>query len=245
MDIHAIAYNFSYIEGKDPDLKDVQARLYREIFTKIVNGEFLPGKHLVEEELARLYEVSRTPVREVLIALQRNGIVERVRNCGARVAVFTADDVEEIYDIRKALECLAVPNAVRILKLNELVELEHRLELLNKRSGAKTNAQQAEIDLRLHWLITINSGNRRLIAYLNDVSPLIHSLRLMAYQNDQRARQSGEEHLAIVHALLRRDVALAQRLLAEHIETGKRESLEDLLQNVLAQVQIWKRCGRR
>ncbi len=210
----------------DIEQDGVQAKLYREIFTKIVNGEFPPGKHLVEEELARLYDISRTPVREVLIALQRNGIIERVRNRGARVAVFTADDVEEIYDIRKALECLAVPNSIRALKLNELLELEHRLEILNRRSGVKINTQQAEIDLRLHRLITINSGNRRLIAYLNDVSPLIHSLRLMAYQNDHRARQSGEEHLAIVQAFRRRDVQLARNLLADHIETGKREALE-------------------
>jgi GntR family transcriptional regulator, rspAB operon transcriptional repressor len=204
----------------------VQTKLYREIFTKIINGEFPPGKHLVEEELAKLYEVSRTPVREVLIALQRNGIVGRTRNRGARVAVFTADDVEEIYDIRKALECLAVSNAVRALKLNELLQLEQRLEALNGRRGAKVNAEQAEIDLRLHRLITLSSGNRRLIAYLDDVSPLIHSLRLMAYRNDEGARQSGEEHLAIVKAFLRRDVELARNLLAEHIEIGKREALE-------------------
>lgn len=206
--------------------QQLDSGLYMAILSEIISGELPPGKRLVEEELARTFHVSRTPIREVLIALDRNGLVERVQNRGARVASFTADDVEEIYEIRKALECLSVPNAVRAVKLNDLLELERRLETLNRSSGPNCNKQQAEVDLELHRLIISHSGNRRLIAYLENLSLLIHSLRLMAYLNDQRARQAGEEHLAIVRALLRRDVELAQRLLAEHIETGKREVLE-------------------
>jgi DNA-binding GntR family transcriptional regulator len=181
---------------------------------------------LVEEELAKAFHVSRTPIREVLVALQRDGLVERVWNCGARVVSFTADDVEEIFEIRKALECASMSHAVRTLKLNDLLELEQRLEVLNRRSGPKCDQEQGEIDLRLHRMIIMHSGNRRLTAYLENLSMLIHSLRLMAYLNDQRARQSGEEHLAIVRALLRRDVELARKLLADHIETGKQEALE-------------------
>lgn len=206
--------------------QDVHSRLYAAILGKIINGELPPGKRLIEEDLARTYRVSRTPIREVLVALHRDGLVERTRNRGAKVASFTADDVDEIYEIRKALECLSVPNAVRNLKLNELLELERRLETLNRGSGPKCNQEQGEVDLKLHRLIISHSGNRRLIAYLENLSMLIHSLRLMAYRNDERARQSGNEHLAIVRAFLRRDVESAQRLLAEHIDTGKREALE-------------------
>jgi DNA-binding GntR family transcriptional regulator len=208
----------------------LHSQLYAAILARIINGDLPPGARLVEEELARTHKVSRTPIRERLVTLHRDGLVERVRNRGARVASFTADDVEEIYEIRKALECLGVPNAVRTLKWNGLLELERRLDTLNRGSGPKCNQQQGEIDLRLHQLIVAHSGNRRLIAYLDNLSMLIHSLRLMAYRSDQRARQSGEEHLAIVRAFLRRDVELAQRLLAEHIETGKREALELFIQ---------------
>jgi DNA-binding GntR family transcriptional regulator len=79
---------------------------------------------LVEEDLASAHDVSRTPIREILFALERDGLVKRVKNQGAKVVAFTADDVEEIYEIRKALESLAVRRAVPNLKLNDLFEFE-------------------------------------------------------------------------------------------------------------------------
>jgi DNA-binding GntR family transcriptional regulator len=201
-------------------------QLYAAILGKILSGEFAPGYWLVEDELARTYNTSRTPIREVLMGLARDGLVERLRNRGARVVAVTPDDVEEIYDIRQALECLSIRGAVRKLRLTDLLEFERRLEELNRGGGARWQEKQAEIDLQLHQLIISHSGNRRLIAFLENISVLIHSLRLLGYRDDQRARRGGEEHLGIVRALLRRDAELAERLMAEHMETGKKFALE-------------------
>lgn len=206
--------------------QELHSFLYRAVLDRIISGEFGPGQRLVEEDLARTYRVSRTPIREVLLAFQKDGLVERVRNCGARVVSFTADDVEELFDIRKALEIHCVPNVVRAIELNELVELERRLEALSATPGPRWRDEHASIDLKLHHLIVANSGNRRLIAYMKKLSLLRESLQFASFSADLHVRETGEQHLAIIQALLRRDVELAQRLLAEHIESGKRNALE-------------------
>jgi len=206
--------------------EELHSFLYGALLEKIISGDLGPGRRLVEEELARSFGVSRTPIREVLLAFEKDGLVERVRNRGAKVVSFTADDVEELFDIRKALEIHCVPNVVRTIKLNELLELERRLEALADGSSAKWRDEHARIDLKLHHLIVENSGNRRLIAEMKRLSMLLESLQIASFRSDIRVRNTGAQHLAIIRALLRRDIDLAQRLLAEHIENGKRNAID-------------------
>jgi GntR family transcriptional regulator, rspAB operon transcriptional repressor len=206
--------------------EELHSFLYGVLLEKIISGDLGPGQRLVEEDLARTYGVSRTPIREVLLAFEKDGLVERVRNRGAKVVSFTADDVEELFDIRKALETHCIPNVVRTIKLNELLELEHRLEALADQHSPQWRDEHARIDLKLHHLIVENSGNRRLIAEMKRLSMLLESLQLASFRADLHLRETGEQHLAIIRALLRRDVDLARRLLAEHIEHGKRNALE-------------------
>jgi DNA-binding GntR family transcriptional regulator len=200
--------------------------LYRALLEKIISGEIAPGQRLVEEDLARTYGVSRTPIREVLLSLVKDGCVERARNCGARVVAFKAEDVEELFDLRTALEVHCISTVVRTVKMSELLELQHSLEAVESKSGSGLLEEHARIDLKLHHLIVENSGNRRLIAQMRNLSLLLESLQLTSFSNDEQARKTGEQHLSIVRALLQRDVVLARRLLTEHIEYGKRNVLQ-------------------
>ncbi len=200
-------------------------RIYADILHQIVSGEIPPGQRLGEERLGRAYHVSRTPIREALFALERDGLVARAHHCGARVLSFTVDDVEQIYEIRRALECLGIRRAVRNLPLSELYELERRLAALRREKGARLRKQQLETDLELHRLIVSRSGNPRLVAYLENISLLLYSLRLVSLLNDDQVRASAEQHLAIVRALISRDGDTAERLLGEHLEHGMRNVL--------------------
>ena len=213
--------------------------LYSAILSKIMSGEFPAGQRLVEEDLARTYHVSRTPVREALVALVKDGVVSRIRNRGVRVASFTSDDVEQLYDIRGLLECLAVRTAVRNLRLDDLLRIRRRLRFLKTHKAPNWHEQQAEIDLELHRLILHHSGNRHLFSLAENTSRLIHSLRFLAWQHEAnekhrsldetRAYEGAEEHLAIVEALVRRDAKLAEKVLRNHIEASKRALLALLL----------------
>lgn len=210
----------------DPHL---HPELYRAILERILTGDLAAGQRLVEEDLADTYKVSRTPIRETLFALQKDGLVVRERNKGARVASFTADDVEELFDIRKALEVSCVPNAVLTLRLNELLDLERRLRNLSNLKGLQLRNEQSKLDLEMHSQLISHSRNRRLIAYMGALSMLINSLQLASYRLETRPDEAVTEHLDIVHALLDRDVATTQRLLGEHIDNGKRNAVEILI----------------
>ncbi len=167
--------------------------LYRALLEKIISGEFAPGQRLVEEELAHAYGVSRTPIREVLLSLVKDGCVERVRNCGARVVAFTAEDVEELFDLRTALEVHCISSVMRTVKVSELLALQHSLEEVKSQSGPALIEEHARIDLKLHHLIVENSGNRRLIAQMQNLSLLIESLQLTSFSNDEQACKTGEQ----------------------------------------------------
>lgn len=208
------------------------AVLYADILDKIVQGQFPAGHHLVEENLARAYHVSRTPIREVLVLLQKDGLVKRSLNRGAEVVSFAPDDVEQIYEIRSALECLALRKAAHRIRLGDLIEIERRLLIANQRVSETWKQDQSEIDLRLHGLIISHSGNPRLTGYLENVALLTHSLRLIGYRNEEYAISAGEEHLAIVQALLHRDASMAERLLQAHIDSSMHHVLELFFKSV-------------
>jgi GntR family transcriptional regulator, rspAB operon transcriptional repressor len=204
-----------------------QLGLYQEIMEKIMTGEYSPGQRLVEEQLAKLFRVSRTPVREVLFALERDGLIERGRYTGARVVGLTAADIEDLYDIRKALEVSCVERVIQTAKLSEMLEFEHNLTRLNSTEGTGQQwcEEQARLDLMLHrWIITM-SGNRRLIEYMQKLSMLIRSLQLIGFRDESEVRKAGEHHLKIVRAFLDSDVQLGQRLVSEHVELAKRNTI--------------------
>jgi DNA-binding GntR family transcriptional regulator len=201
------------------------ARIYGDIVSKIVTAELGAGQRLKEQDLARTYKVSRTPIREILIALEKDGLVKRIRNRGAEVISMTADDLEHIFDIRSSLECLAVRRATTHMPLNELLSLEQRFEALERRKGPQWYPNLAELDSELHRFIVSESRNPLLQTYLRNISHLIHSLRLSGNHKEAYDRRGLQEHLAIVRALIRRDRQSAERLLADHIENSKNDVL--------------------
>jgi DNA-binding GntR family transcriptional regulator len=221
----SLDYTSDTIVAKENYLKETN-QIYSEIVRQIAAGQLSPGQRLVEKKLALLFDTSRTPIREVLFKLERDGLVQRTRNEGARVAAFTPDDIEQIYEIRAALECLAVRNAVKNLTLNSLFDFERRLEELRANTGPDTYKQLYEVDLQLHELIISHSGNPRLASYLERLSLLINSVRLLTQRSEDVLRAAFEEHLVIIRALIARDGELAERLVGEHIQSAKRRALE-------------------
>jgi DNA-binding GntR family transcriptional regulator len=211
--------------------KRLHLQIYIDIVSKIVLGAFPKGHHLIEEDLAKTYGASRTPVRDALFALEKDGLIERTINRGAIITSFTPDDVEQIYEIRKSLECLAIRGANRNLKLSDLLQFEGRLEALSDCDPVKFSQAHADIDIELHQFIISHSHNRWLSIHMERISLLTHALRSMGYNILEHAHLRNNEHLGIVRALLRRDAELAEKLLDDHIERSKKIALEFFFEN--------------
>src|SRR5207237_3981615 len=109
------------------------------LLADVFQGELRAGTRLVTQELARRYRVSHTPIREALIALAGIGIIDLLPNRGAIVRQVRPNEVREVCQVRRALECEAVRSAcgrIRLAQLHELADELRRLQALSARSKA-------------------------------------------------------------------------------------------------------------
>ncbi len=119
-------------------------RVYDKIKQDIVLARLQPGEPLLEEDLAKRLQVSRTPIREALRKLNHDGMVRIVPNKGAFVRVLTPRDIREIYEVREALESFAAAQAATSLSDEQLRSLSRLAENLNRRA-ARLNKEAEDV----------------------------------------------------------------------------------------------------
>lgn len=207
-------------------------QVYRAIKHRILSNEFAVGSRLRDEELALQLSVSRTPVREAILRLSREGLVEIVPRSGTRVRTFTEQDIEDIFDLRIALEALAARKAadrIETQDLERLREMYERAEVALKKGDAKP---ALDFDTEMHRTILQASGNARLqemMATINDYVTLFRNIGA----GTPFHRGFNYRHREIVRALERRNPDLAARALSEHIEVAKTQLFRDFRQRKL------------
>ena len=187
---------------------------------RILSGDFQPGERLLEPDLARQLGVSRGPIREALRRLEGEGLVVEETNRGARVAVLTADDVREIYEVRAALETKAAQLLVRRGEgfIRELDPVLARLSLVSDGDDAR---RTLELDLQFHELLCRLSGNRRLHAAFRANVPILRTI-LLIDEDAFRSKDPGVAwtHRVIVDAIRRGDDAEIQDVVSAHMASS-------------------------
>jgi len=200
---------------------NIGRRVYNILYRQIVSGKLPQGTRLKEEHLTKQLGVSRTPLRDAIGRMVNDGYLYVEPRRGARVRKFGAQDIAEIYDIRKALETLAVRLSAGKITGQELNEL--------KNTFSRRDVESLwQADRRLHDLIVRRCGNRRLIEMLENIYRLICIFRRKGYRSSERVRNAGRQHLRIIEALLKDDVGAAEKVMSEHIESTKQEIIHEL-----------------
>ncbi len=211
--------------------------VYGALFDRIVRNEYEKGTWLREETLAREFGLSRSPIRKALGQLHHDKLVELVPNRGARVLSLTADDVEEIYEIRKALEPTALRLGSQRLSLEQLFDYNHRLQDLELVADP---AEHTRLDNDLHEYLLESSNSSRLIAIVNDLYRLLQRFRELTFRDEEVRKITIKEHSQIVYALVIRDVSKASEALVRHIENSKIR----VLTRVFHQARVESRSDR-
>jgi len=199
--------------------------IYATLFDRIVSGELAAGTRLKEIALADEFGLSRTPVRDALRQLTGDGLAEIVPAQGARVVSFGADDIEDVYDIRMALELLALDLNGDSLKLQPLTELRERLRKANQHNDL---AEHAEIDALLHRHVVESTGRRYLLRVFDEMGRLMQRFRYLGFRDVAVLKRAVAEHEAFLEALLVRDVAKARQVIEAHIRNSKLSALAQL-----------------
>lgn len=192
-------------------------RAYDEIKRRILDNELPPGTQALEQEVAILLGMSRTPVREALIRLAQEGMVEVRPRHGMRVLPLSLDDLREIYDILTGLEAIAAESiARRGATPAELAALERALAEMDHALARDDRAAWAAGDARFHRLLIEFSRNRRLQAMVETVRDQSHRARMATLRLRPQPLTSNNEHTQVVEAIRRRDPEAAHQFHREH-----------------------------
>jgi DNA-binding GntR family transcriptional regulator len=209
-----------------PSLSDT---VYKSIKEIILNHGFPRGARIRDEELAAQLGVSRTPVREAIRTLIRDGLVEVFPRSMTRVRNFTEQDVIEIFDIRIELESLAARKSAERIPADELEHLKalHDAAEEGMRDGSPKGA--LEFDSEMHRIILENCGNERLKQIMGNINDSVTYFRKLG-ERTRAHRGFNYRHREIMRALAREDGDAAAKALAEHLLMAKEQTLRDFEQ---------------
>lgn len=180
----------------------------------IVRGQLVPGQALGQMELARQFGLSRVPVREALRQLEAEGLVISYPHRGSTVATLTADDVEEVFLIRRSLESAALQLAIPRMHAVDL----QRAESVLKRTDADPNPTHlGELNWDFHESLYAPCGLMRLLGMIKVLNLNAIRYQHVAFVGLQLKQQSQRQHWEILEACSRRDVAAALKALDHHL----------------------------
>lgn len=207
-----------------PETLTLVDHAYQAMRQRILDNVWPPGFQALEQELALQLGVSRTPVREAVIRLQNEGLVEIIPRRGVRVLPVSSQDMEEIYAILTALECLAAETVARRKPTDqELRPLRDATDRMEKALARNDLDGWARADEAFHYALVNLAHNRHLLSAVMRYWDRVHRARMFTLRLRPAPVHSTREHRALVQRLAEGDAAGAARVNREHRQRASRE----------------------
>ena len=206
---------------------------YEVLKKAIITGEIPAGERIVETDYADRLHISRTPLREALRKLERDGLVEYVMRRGVVVRAFTIDDVQEIYTIRNALEMLTLPAIIKNAGPEEIASLREKLAEMDRLQEKDDVEALSPLARSFHWELTCISGQKRILRVIEGQDEYIRRFSAMAIRQEDRRVAAHQEHHKLVDYVEAKDLERFTELTKKHIE----RSMENCLAALKAQKQ--------
>ena len=200
-------------------LRDV---VFNTLRKAILKGELKPGERLMEIALAERLGVSRTPVREAMRKLELEGLVVMIPRRGAQVANITEKDLNDVLEVRMALENLSIENACARMTEEQLDELWKAARNFEDTMAEGNLVRLAEADVAFHEIIYQASDNKRLIQVLNNLREQIYRYRVEYLKEEETRNLLVKEHEEITQAIRERNVGQARELSYQHLENQRK-----------------------
>lgn len=199
---------------------------YAQIRQHIFDNVWPPGHRALEQEIALALGMSRTPVREALMRLSSDGLVEIIPRHGMRVLPVSSTDMLEIYQILTALECMATELlARRQPSAGDLKPLVDATRAMDKALKAEDLDAWAAADERFHAQLLELAGNRQLQATVMNYWDRAHRARMFSLRLRPKPVNSTKEHRQMVDRMLAGDAEGAAKVTRAHRERANRELL--------------------
>jgi DNA-binding GntR family transcriptional regulator len=212
--------------SKELESLPLAEQAYQEIRARILDNLWSPGYQALEQEVALALGMSRTPVREAMMRLQQEGLVEVAPRRGMRVLPVSPTDMREIYEILTALECMAAEilgkRKPSQLELRPLVEATQLMEAALNRDDLDG---WAKADETFHMALVKLAGNRMLLETVMGYWDRAHRARMFTLRLRPKPVNSTQEHMQLVEMLAAGDGAGAAQVNRSHRERASRELL--------------------
>lgn len=216
--------------SKDDERSSLVVEIACAVGAEILNGEVAPGSDLNSVELARRFSSSRTPAREALVLLEKEGLVEILPRRRPRVARLSLTEIREIYGVRAALLGMIAAQVARHATDEQIRELKHLVDTMERAATADDAEAYYWGNVSFHERFADVAGNRTLQRIFDTLMLRGLRMRRLTLAVAKRRQQSVGDHLHIVRALEERDPDLAAALAKANVLSALR-LFEELLPN--------------
>lgn len=206
-------------------LRDVVFNTLRQA---ILTGELKPGERLMEIHLANKLGVSRTPIREAIRKLELEGLVTMIPRRGAEVAQITEKSMNDVLEVRRALDALCVELACDRISEEDLHRLGDACKAFEAAVHTGDVKQIAQTDVALHDIIVEATGNARLIALVNNLSEQMYRYRFEYIKDASQHERLIEEHRVIYESIVKKDRETASDMAKTHIDNQKKAIIKQI-----------------
>ena len=206
-------------------LRDVVFNTLRQA---ILKGELKPGERLMEIALAERLGVSRTPIREAMRKLELEGLVVMIPRRGAQVANITEKDLNDVLEVRIALENMATEKACTRMTEEEMGKLWLAAKEFERMISDGNLVRLAEADVAFHEIIYRASDNKRLNQVLNNLREQMYRYRVEYLKEEETRNLLVKEHEELTRAIRARDVAKAQEISFQHLENQRKAIIKSI-----------------
>lgn len=201
----------------DGSRKSLTDAAYQALKDRIIRLDLPPGHRVVEDDVAASLGMSRTPVREALVRLEEEGLVETLPRQGVRVSPLSKRDIRDISQVLACLEEEAAETlAARHPGPEEMARLDSAIDAMDESLDREDIVAWAEADFRFHRLLVEMCGNRQLAAVAINFLEKAHRFRVMTTPLRSRPVYSNANHAAVVEAIRRGDSETAMEIHRAH-----------------------------
>ena len=208
-------------------LRDVVFNTLREA---ILKGELKPGERLMELQLAARLGVSRTPIREAIRMLEQEGLAVTIPRRGAEVAKMTEKDMQDVLQVREALDELAASIACEMISKEELEQLEQAMKDFELAISTKDVKSIADTDMIFHDIIYHATRNPKLVTILNNLREQMYRYRVEYLKDEKNYPILLKEHREIVEGFTAKNKELVTDSMRKHV-VNQAAAVKTMIQN--------------
>jgi DNA-binding GntR family transcriptional regulator len=208
-------------ERKRKKKRLLREHVYVSIKGAIIGGEFEPGRRLIEEKLAEDMKTSRTPVREAIQKLEKEGLIYRLPRGGFAVKGVTEEEVEEVFGLRGILEGYAGFLATARMDEAELRSLEEIIALEEACLQDMNVEEFIRLDGEFHDVLYKAAKNNRLYNLLHDLRDYMYRYRVIILRYQRKPQFAVQDHKEMVASIRNKNAKQVEKLVRKHMTRGK------------------------